>query len=577
MKDYIKNLKESLKSRWPLIIVIVAAFGFFFFASSFNYLSQNDDFVKWLSPDETANYASSKLYAETGNLAVFEKYNLISKDIIHPRSFRSDWGWVKPVSFLGMPLLYGKIAKILGTDVLPYLSPLFGAIGLVFFYLLVKRIFGRSNAIISTLLAAVFPIYVYFSARSMFHNILFMSLLMGGLYFASRMTEANNEAENSYFKKHRRGFVFSLLSGLLVAGALTARTSELIWVGPLIFVLWLFNLRRLGLVRPFFFLYGALISFLPILYWNNVLYGSFISSGYPELNDSLFSLSQDGSALVAQAGAGKLTELKSVLLSIKDTIFHFGFNLGQSYRLFNAYVRDMFPWLYYAAGAGVALYLIFFKNYAKRRWLWLGLWALSSSLLVVYYGSWTFFDNPDRSSTIGNSYTRYWLPLYFGALPFASLALVKITGLVRYSAAVWGLRLAAIAVIATLSVQFVWLDPAEGIKVSIEKQTAAKQEWSKVLALTENDAVIITRYHDKLLFPERKVVIGLFDDKNMINEYANIARRLPTYYYNFSYQDKDLEYLNNGPLKETGLQLELVEAITDRFNLYSLKPLILEE
>jgi len=63
----------------------------------------------------------------------------------------------------------------------------------------------------------------------------------------------------------------------------------------------------------------------------------------------------------------------------------------------------------------------------------------------------------------------------------------------------------------------------------------------------------------------------------MINEYANIARRLPTYYYNFSYQDKDLEYLNNGPLKETGLQLELVEAITDRFNLYSLKPLILEE
>jgi len=564
------QLKAWFGANWQWLIIVPISIGFFLFSSSFNYLSQDKEYVKWLSPDETANYTSAKLYAETGELQFFEAYNLISKDIIHPRSFRSDWGWIKPVSFLGLPLLYGKIASSLGVGVIPYLTPIFGAIGLIFFYLLIKKIFGRSNAIISTLLASVFPIYVYFSARSMFHNILFLAMLLGGLYFAIRITE--KEEAGNYLRRNRFGFLFALFSGLLIGAALTARTSELIWVGPLIFGLWIFHIKRIGVVRPFFFLYGVLISFLPVLYWNSVMYGSFISSGYPELNDSLFTLSKDGSTLVATAGAGKLAELKTILLSIKDTIFHFGFNLGQSYRLFNAYVRDMFPWLYYSTGAGILAFLLFFKDYAKRRWLFFIGWVFLSVVLVIYYGSWTFFDNPDRSATFGNSYTRYWLPLYFGPLPFASLALIKVTRLAKFPAAIWGLRLVAVAVVATLSVQFVWLDPAEGIKVSIEKQNASKTEWGRVLALTEKNAVIITRYHDKLFFPERKVIIGLFDDKNMIAEYGHIARRVPTYYYNFSYQDKDLEYLNNGPLKEAGLKLELVEVITDRFNLYSLTP-----
>ncbi len=570
MEEVKNSFKTWLGVHWQWLIIIPLSIGFFLFASSFNYISQDKDFVKWLSPDETANYATAKLYAQSGELAYFEKYNLLAKDIIHPRSYRSDWGLVKPVSFLGMPILYGKIAAVFGIGILPYLTPLFGAIGLVFFFLLIKKIFSPANAIISTLLASVFPIYTYFSARSMFHNVIFIAMLLGGLYFATRISE--KEESESYLRRNRFGFLYALLSGLFIGAALTARTSELIWVGPLVCALWIFNSKRIGIVRPFFFLYGVFISFLPILYWNSVLYGSFFSSGYPELNDSLFSLSQDGSSLVATAGAGKLAELKTIVLSIKDTIFHFGFNLEQSYRLFNAYVRDMFPWLYYATAAGVAVFLLFFKEYAKRRWLFFFAWVFVSVVLVIYYGSWTFFDNPDRTTTIGNSYTRYWLPVYFGALPFASLALIKLTCWIKFKSAVWGIRLAAIAVVATLSVQFVWLDPAEGIKVSIEKQAASRYEWEQILELTEADAVIITRYHDKLFFPERDVVIGLFDDKNMIAEYANIAARVPTYYYNFSYQEKDLEYLNNGPLKEAGIELKLIKEITDRFNLYSLKP-----
>ncbi len=568
-----KLIKERLQQNWPWLFIIPLCIGYFLFSSSFNYLSQSKDFTKWMSPDETANYTVAKLYAETDNLAFFEKYNLIAKDIIHPRSFRSDYGLIKPVSFLGLPILYGKLAKLFGVGILPYLTPIIGIFGLIFFYLFVKRIFGKDNALIATILAAAFPIYTYYSARSMFHNVLFLAAFFAGLYFASRMSERNQEVKG-YFKKNGFALIFSLCSGLFIGLAIAARSSELLWVGPLMVFVWLCNVRKIGLVRLFFFAYGVFIIFLPMLYWNGALYGSFFSSGYPELNDSLFSLQQGGAELANTGIAGKFNELRPIVAKIKATIFHFGYKPEQSYKLFNAYITNMFPWLFWSAAAGLLVLITFFKKYSKEKWIFLIAWVSASVLLILYYGSWTFFDNPDPNSfTIGNSYTRYWLPIYFGALPLASLALITATQWIRNIKHAWAIRFVALAMIVIISVQYVWNEPSEGLAVSIEKQAVAKTELRTILSLTEENSIIITRYHDKLLFPERKVVIGLFDDPNMIVEYANLARRVPVYYYNFSFKKEDLDYLNNGSLVRAGLSLSLVQAITDRFNLYKLNSL----
>jgi 4-amino-4-deoxy-L-arabinose transferase-like glycosyltransferase len=568
-------MKRFISRYWALAIVSIAALAFFIFSSSFNYLSQGTDFVKWQSPDETANYTVAKLYAETGNLAFFEKYNLIAQDIIHPRSFRSDWGWIKPVSFLGLPILYGRLAHWFGVGVLPYLTPFFGAVALIFFYLLVKRIFNKDIALVSALLASAFPVLVYYSARSMFHNVLFMSALIAGLYFSVRMSEVREDVR--YFQRHGMAFIFSFLGGISVGISLTARASELLWVGPLFLCLYVFNIRRLGILRPFLFLYGIFMAWLPVLFWNQTLYGSFFSSGYPELNNSLYSLTQSGGTLAMSAIAFKFDQLKSLLSNIKATIFHFGFRPEQSYNLFNAYVRTMFPWLFWSGLAGIFTYIVFINEYSRRRWLFLIAWLCISLILVIYYGSWTFYDNPDpKSFTIGNSYTRYWLPLYLGALPFASLALVKITAWLRRPVLIWALRLIAVVVVMTLSVQFIWLEPSEGLAVSIDKQRTARQEALKILNLTEKNSVVITRYSDKLLFPERKVVIGLFNDPNMISEYAHLAQRLPVYYYNFSFSEGDLAYLNSGLLAQAQLRLSFVADITDRFSLYKLETVTID-
>ncbi|MEK7097379.1 MAG: hypothetical protein AAB906_00855, partial [Patescibacteria group bacterium] len=73
-----------------------------------------------------------------------------------------------------------------------------------------------------------------------------------------------------------------------------------------------------------------------------------------------------------------------------------------------------------------------------------------------------------------------------------------------------------------------------------------------------------------LFFPERKVIMGLFTDDNMNREYAKLAKLIPVYYYNFTFPEKDIDYLNNKRLPQFGLEIKEVEKISDSFTLYKL-------
>ncbi len=107
---------------------------------------------------------------------------------------------------------------------------------------------------------------------------------------------------------------------------------------------------------------------------------------------------------------------------------------------------------------------------------------------------------------------------------------------------------------------------------SARKPLAARAEYAQVLNFTEPRAVIVTQYHDKLLFPARKVIVGLFDDPNMIKEYAVLTKYLPVYYYNFTFPEKDFNYLNNRKLPAYGLNIETVARVTNDFTLYRFLP-----
>lgn len=571
------------------VTVLLLAVAFFIGTAYFNYTTQHESLVKWNSPDETANYFFANRLAVTGEIAQFEEANVVASDLVVPRSMRSDAGWLKPVSFLGLIILYGYLGALISPIIIPYLTPFFGALGIIFFFLFLRRIFSERIAALSAGLLAVFPVYFYYSLRSMFHNVLFLVLLIIGAYFLTlALNHRYKPLRQNFFKSKPnkvtiKGWILIILSGFFFGGAIATRTSEIIWLLPVLGIIALFYWRRLGFSRILLFLVGLVLALLPTFYYNQLLYNSPFYGGYNEMNRSLETLSAAGNNFVVQSGTAFKTALTNLGETIKDTVFYFGFKPHQSLDMFNYYVVQMFPWLTIFAALGcLILLLLNIKKPAKKYLVYLLCWFFLSVVLVLYYGSWRFTDNPNVAShTIGNSYTRYWLPIYLMALPLVALSWELIArGLFFfcrrqrvYKWLVGTALLVAYLAVAAYSFNFLVFSGEESLTNLSFNMAADRQIGETVLELTPPEAIILTQYHDKVLFPQRPVIMGLMHESSYYPYLKKLLVHYPVYYLNFTYPDKDLNYLNTSRLPEFDLQLEPLEFIGRDFTLYQLKSL----
>lgn len=571
-----------------LIIVSLLALVFFIATASFNFYSQTEDYVKWSSPDETANYFFTRQLSTTGQLSYFEAANIIGDNLVIPRSVRSDNGWVKPVSFLGIILIYGSLASVFGAAIIPFLTPWFAAWGIIFFYLIVRRLFSERVGLWSAWLLAIFPVYIYYTARSMFHNILFIDLLLISVYLFSLAVGRQETNIKTIFLtwklSWRKWWEFLAIfgSGLFCGLTVITRTSELLWLAPAIFLVWLFYVHRLGFVKPFLFISGFILALIPVAYYNQIIYNSFWQGGYNEMNRTLQEIANSGSEIWKFTWTGQFNYYHHYFGQIFNRIFYFGFDYNQSLVMFGHYVYEMFPFL--LIGGIIGLLILSGQNcyhWKKKYLVYILSWLAVSVILIFYYGSWMFNDNPDLTQfTIGNSYTRYWLPLYLGLMPLFSLALVRLSrallfidsktsvGIQRIIAS--GLQALVILALSIWSLLFVIYGSAEGLAYLYYNNQAEKVNTEKVWSLTEPAAIIITRYYDKFFWPERRVIIGTLPNDEISKATAKLIRFYPVYYYNFYLDEAAVAYLNERKFLPYGLQINLVKKLNAKFGLYKL-------
>ena len=580
-----------------LLIVIGLALIFFFATSSFNRVSQDKNYIKWSSPDENANYFFTERFAETGQLAFFDRANLIGSNLIMPRSTRSDSGTIKPVSFLGIILIYGSIAAILGPSVIPFLTPFFAALGLIFFYLIVRRFFSARIALWSAVLLAVFPVYTYYTVRSMFHNVLFISLLLAAVYFFILALGRRKDSDQDILPfdvktlpgQHYLELSLSFVAGVLAGLAVITRTSELLWLVPAWLIVWLFYARRLGWAKLLLFLAGAFAPLVPVAYFNQLLYGAFWHGGYNEMNRSLDDLARSSGELFRATWRGQLDYYRHYVGTIFRNVFYFGFKYEQSLAMFRYYVLEMFPVLFYGASGGFIIVGIDNIRRFKKKYLVYFLSGLVlSGLLIFYYGSWKFNDNPDPSRfTIGNSYTRYWLPIYLFLIPLAALFIRRIgraAAVLFFKASdrvkrliTLGLEAMTVLIIGIFSLFFVLYGSEEGLVYLYHNNRAERASVETVWNLTEPDAVIITRYYDKLLWPERRVIMANIPADELWPAARQLADYYPVYYYDFYLDEAAVDYLNERKLPLYGVSLKLKLKVNQDFGLYWVRAMPEEE
>lgn len=588
-----------------LFVVIALSLSFFLLTSAFISLNQGSgDYYRFSSPDESANYFFSVNFAKFKELSSYDPAGIISKGWTSPRSLRIDNGFLKPVSFLAIIILFGYIASILGIAVIPFLTPFFAALGIVFFYLLVRRLFQEKIALISAFLLAFFPVYIYYSIRSMFHNVLFIVFLVIGLYFLSaiKLKKKKKKADKlilstrkDYLFRTKKSIyrfflnkpdnnrvmslIFSFFSGVFVSLALMTRTSEALWVLPLIFLWGVFYFKRLKVSDLLLFLSGFLLSFLPIAHYNQILYGSFFYGGYNELNRSMDEVSSMGNTLFSSF---TWEYWQQNFIKIRDLVFYFGFKPMQSFKLALSYIVKMFPLL--SSFSILGFILLLYSNLKKRKKK-INLYLLSGVLvalfLIIYYGSWQFYDNPDTSQvTIGNSYTRYWLPIYLWMMPLASWFIYYLSkalfdfkfiskNIKLYF--ITGTQALFIMIYSVSSLFFVFFGSEEGLSYARYNNIMTRESAEIVLANTEPGAIIITRYYDKLIFPDRRVIVATLPDDELMPIIEDLSKFYPLYYFHFQLKEKDINYLNERRLHPYGLSIEVKKMTGLDTQLYSLK------
>ncbi|MFH1866846.1 MAG: glycosyltransferase family 39 protein [Patescibacteria group bacterium] len=487
------------------------------------------------SPDEMANANFSLRFAQNEELPIEAPLNEVAgNNIVHPRSTTVIQGKLVPSSFLGLPLIYGSIAKFLGTDVLPYLTPFFGLLALLALYFFIRELFDRRTALIFVVLVASLPAWWYYHTRAFFHNALFFDLLAILLYLSQKIL--------------RPGWAWQyILAGLVFGLALMVRTSEIFWLLAAAVVWFLFNHSKIRLGPTLAAGVSALVAFSPTLLMNKVIYGSYLSFGY-RLGIEFTSIN-----------------LEKSISFLRELILPFGLHPQTMILTVQNYLLGLQWWWTILAVVGVFFVIWNWLKFTSVQRSYLIAWLVASLWLVVLYGSWLFNDNPDPSAiTLGTAYMRYWLPIFVFWLVPASYLLSKL----------WHYRLSRLLVIAVISAylllswQLVMLDPEEGLIKIKQNIIRFEQTGQQVQALTSPEAVIVTGITDKFFYPERQVIVDLYKENDFFSVAKLIKAGIPVYHFHNTWHPAEFENYINEQLEPFELSLKPVSHDLGTHSLY---------
>lgn len=511
------------------LVCLTAASIVFFVACSFFYPLFSE---KFNSPDETANYFFIKSFSKSGELKFLEPLNFIGENQIHPRSTTVVNGYIVPGGFLGLILIYGAFAKIFGIKVFCFLAPLFIVLATFCFYKIIENIFGRSIAIISSLLFLSHPAVLYYSARGLFPNILFLSLLIISLYFLTLRP-----------LKNIGSYLDFISSGIFLGLAIMVRPSEIIWVGFIYVLLFIFYRRSVSYKEIIFFVVFVFLSIIPLFLYNFTTYNNFFGAYNIE----------------TVSGDSQIYNKSNWFFEAGKYIFPFGIHPKNILKVFANYFAGIFWWLSIPAAFSIIYFIkkVVYQKINREVLVYLILCIAVSFFLFCYYGSWIFSDNQTKAASIGTSHVRYWLPIYIFTLPLIAFFFKNIVSFFEEKKR----KLVIVFFVLFLflfSFKTVLFDNKDGLVKIYYDTKKIENIFYEVNKLVEQDAIIIVDRADKIFFPEFRVTYPPRDDKT----YKLIPRLVevgPLYYYGITLPEKDINYLNKKKFKDVNVEINFVE------------------
>jgi len=503
---------------------------------------------KFNSPDETANYFWAREFAKSGKLYKFETINLEVGDIVHPRSMISINGFILPGSFLGLPLIYGALGKILSIKILPFLTAIIAVLAALSWRLIISKIWGQREGYISFLLFLIHPVIFYYTARGFFHNVPFISFLIFAAYF--------------FITKPLKGLRLNYFLGSIMAGlAMLLRTAEIIWLVPALLLLIIIGQGKTERRSALAVTVMTIVFFTGFLFLMNYwLYGHPLRIGYTAAPQALVSETENRDAEVSFIPQSTFNKFLTQSRNLAKYALPFGFHPRTIFYSIKDYFLGLFPWFSVPVILGilVTLYLSLRQRLQFAQKIYLAVSIVLTTYFLINYGSFALQDNPTlRRITVTSSYLRYWLPAFVILLPFAAKCLLMLADFIKSRFLRLTFLGAEIIFIAALSLHLSFYGLDDGLFFVKDNIWSFSRARDRAIEITEPDSIIIVDRADKIFFPERKVVYPLRDE-NTFRVLPQLESRAPVYYYGLGIHHEETRALN-ARLVGLGLQMERLE------------------
>jgi hypothetical protein len=446
------------------------------------------------SPDETANYVFTKQLAGGQGLALAEPLNTETSGIVRPRATVARPGEVRPVSFLGYIFIVGGLAALVGQWVIPFAIPTLSILALAALYKIWARIWGNELALMSTILAAGHAAFLYFSARGLYHNVLFIDLLIFAI-FGWQQWRSTHQTQ------------WLILTLLMVGGCLLVRTSEVIWLGPLI--IWsVLRERRQFKVNNILTIAAVVFSGVVLATLMAKIFGVTNFVGYHGVSVAPgWGLSQIVGQILLPFGWNPL--------SILSNVWNYGIVVFWPLTILTA----------------VGVWSLR-RDDSSKYYMLMG--AIVTLVLFVFYGSARINDSIGfKAITVGNSFVRYWLPVYLLWLPVAVQGLVSLISRLPNHRQL--ARAVALTLLVGIGLQQAFFSYPEGLAHVIQRLAVYRSVRQQVILLTPPEAVILSDQSDKLFWPARRVITPgdrpFYTYAEVMKQLPDIADTTPTYLY----------------------------------------------
>lgn len=443
------------------------------------------------SPDEAANQYFMRQLAATGHYRVDSGLPPEANQNLFPRSSARFGADLASGSFLGLVQAGAVIIKIFGVGAERFLTPLLGLAALWTSYLVLRRFWNRTWALLATGLIAVHPAWFGQMTAPYMHNGAFTALLIISGWGLMRLLE-------------RPTLRRVVVMGSLFGAALFFRPVEALWVVPVIIVALV--ARKLWI--PLIIVGGlTLVLQMPWLLANRELYGSWLASGYTP--------------------AGVFTDSVDVVETVTAPAKLLFTPPGGTW---SWHWLSSVWWYLIVLGSPISVLAIMtLGRYLRRaakgiKAFKLTVLALPMLFLMVYYGTWNLYPT-STSSQIGwlASYVRYWLILYVAMSVGASAAVHRMfSRQVAFGVMIGLIGLQLFSTVAQAN---------SGIRARLAADQTGRERQAFILEKTSADSLVIAGQQDKYLFGKRRVAFALPSDPAGLTAVQKTVQLRPVYLY----------------------------------------------